>query len=411
MNEKGLAASPPIPRGAAGRIEVLDSLRGLALMGIFLVHCVELFSGWIFASEAEKAGMPLASFNSAVAAAVSFLCSDKSRTIFALMFGVSFFLQFTSAERRREPFQLPFLRRLGVLLIIGLIHGHLFYGGDILRYYAVGGLILLVAHHWSNVQLVVTGLVLAVGVPLVTEGVNRSKGIDPFAAFGPPAMVNQAFQSESLLENVQMNHLTAVWRYDSVFLFFYFVPVTGIFLFGVWMARAGYLQHPLRHRSTLRRFCGWGLGAGFALQLALLLIVVIVPTPPFAVSTGLAFAYFTAPLLIILGVVSGVVLLGLRPVWQRRLAVLAPAGRMTMTNYFVQSVLGWVVFYGSGFGLYLKIGPALALPLALGLCWIQLVCSAWWLRRFHLGPLEWAWRWAVQGKRVPLRIAPVAAPA
>jgi uncharacterized protein len=117
--------------------------------------------------------------------------------------------------------------------------------------------------------------------------------------------------------------------------------------------------------------------------------------------------FSVAPLLVSLGYICGVALLCLNPAWARRLSVLAPAGRMTLTNYVMQSVLGWAVFYGSGLGLYLRVGPALSLLIALALCGFQVVYSTLWLRYFRMGPLEWTWRWAVQGKRPAFRKEPI----
>ncbi len=401
-------------RVASDRIQTLDILRGLALMGIFIVHCVTGFSGWMFASPEHQAAMPLASINPAIGDISNFFFTDKSRTLFAFMFGVSFFLQLQSAERRNLPFQRQFLRRLAVLMLFGLLHAHLMFGGDILRYYAVGGLILLLVYRWPSVWLLATGFVLSVGVPLSTFVVFQVYGINPFAGFDI-AVIHQGFMSESFMDNFRMNHFSAMIRYNYFFLLFFAVPVTGIFLFGVWMARCGYLQQPDQHRLSLRQCCLWGLTVGFMMQTANLVATVLMAkyqvAPNLGVGIVLNFLSFTAPLLIILGFVSGLSLLCLLPNWQRRLSVFAPAGRMTLTNYIMQSVLGWAVFYGSGLGLYLKVGPALSLLIAFGLCLFQVVYSTIWLRNFQMGPLEWIWRWAVQGKRPALRLlqTPVAA--
>lgn len=397
-------------RVASERIQTLDILRGIALMGIFIVHCVSGFSGWMFASPEQQAAMPLASVNPLISDISNFFFTDKSRTLFALMFGVSFFLQLQSAERRNLPFQRQFLRRLAILMLFGLLHAHLLFGGDILRYYAVGGLVLLLVYRWPSMWLLTTGLVLSVGVPLATFVVFQVYGINPFAGFNP-AVIHQGFMSELFMDNFWMNHFSAMIRYNYFFLLFFAVPVTGIFLFGVWMARCGYLQQPAEHRLSLRKFCTWGLAVGFMMQVANLAAPVLMAKYQLAPNLGLqlamSFMALMAPLLIILGFVSGLALLCLLPNWQRRLSVFAPAGRMTLTNYVMQSALGWAIFYGSGLGLYLQIGPALLLPLSLGLCLFQLVYSAWWLRHFSMGPLEWVWRWAVQGSRPVLRHKPV----
>jgi uncharacterized protein len=403
MTANELPSYSTLSQEAPARLQTLDILRGLALMGIFIVHCVTGFSGWMFASPEKRAALPLASINPIIGDIINFLMTDKSRTLFAFMFGVSFFLQLQSAEQHNQPFRWSFLRRLTVLMIFGLIHGHLLYGGDILRYYAAGGVLLLLAYRWPSKWLVITGLVLSVGVPFATDIVVQMNKINLFAGFPPLSTIHEGYLSQSFLDNLWINHLSAVWRYHWFFLLYFAVPSTGIFLFGVWMARRRYLQQAQQHRQMLRVLCIWGLAIGFLLQSANLMLNNLIGQQVIAytqtLSLILGLLSYTAPLLVALGYVCGLTLLCMRTGWVQRLSVLAPAGRMTLTNYVVQSALGWIVFNGSGLGLYMRVGPALSLIIALVLCAVQLAYSAWWLRHFRMGPLEWALRWAVGGKR------------
>jgi uncharacterized protein len=186
------------------------------------------------------------------------------------------------------------------------------------------------------------------------------------------------------------------------------VPATGIFLFGIWMGRRNYLQHPEKHIKLLKRFVGWGLGLGFLIQAGNVLINLglenkkIEGGPVFFIVKDLVSS--CATLIIALGYVSVLTLLCLRPGWNRFLSILAPAGRMTLTNYVMQSVLLWWFFNGSGLGYYLKIGPSYTIFVALAFCCLQLTCSWYWLRYFKMGPLEWFWRYANTGNRPPFII-------
>jgi uncharacterized protein len=88
------------------------------------------------------------------------------------------------------------------------------------------------------------------------------------------------------------------------------------------------------------------------------------------------------------------------PDWQRRFAPIATAGRIPLTNYLMQTVIATALFYGWGLGLWGKVGPALQLLIALAIYFlIQLPLSAWWLRRFEYGPLEYLWRLGTYGRR------------
>ena len=92
--------------------------------------------------------MPFPEINAIVGPVIDFFFTDKSRTLFAFMFGISFFIQLKSAEYHKKPFKRAFFWRLTVLMIFGLLHGHLLFSADILRYYAAGGLLLLLVYKW-----------------------------------------------------------------------------------------------------------------------------------------------------------------------------------------------------------------------------------------------------------------------
>lgn len=386
----------------ANRIQILDILRGMALMGILIVHFVT-GPHWMFADNEQRALMPLPVLNQVLSTIVDFFFTDKSRTLFAFMFGISFFIQLKTAEHHLKPFKQAFLWRLTILMVLGLLHAHFLFGGDILRYYAAGGLLLLLVYKWSSAALLVTGLFLTIGIPLITSIVTMVYEINLFAGFPPMSTVHEGYMSPSFWDNLKINHLTATWRYNAFFLLYFAVPATGIFLFGIWMGRRNYFQHPEKHIKELKRFVAWGLGLGFLIQAGNLLVniglenKVISGSPILLLVKDLMLSF--SVLLVALGYVCTLTLLCLRPGWNCFLSILAPAGRMTLTNYVMQSVLLWWFFNGSGLVFYLKIGPSVTILVALVFCAIQLACSYYWLQYFKMGPLEWVWRYANQGKK------------
>lgn len=390
------------------RLLTIDILRGVAILGIFIVHFTGDYPGlWMLKPE-QRAALPYAGASEVVDQVINFLIADKSRTIFSFMFGVSFYLQLSSAQKRGQAFGPLFLRRLAVLLVIGLIHAHLIYGGDILRYYVVGGLFLLVAHRWPSRWLIIVGVLLTVVVPIaggvLMEVLKIDGGQPDFAVFIRGRL------APTYAEYLSANHLSALWRYTPGMLLNFGVPVLGNFLFGVWMARQGYLQRPDEHRGALTRLFRWGLGVGLFGQTLILVLGILLERKIIGFSPVLfllagPFVYIGYEALA-LCYVSGIVLLCRSARWQRRLAGLALAGRMTLTNYVGQSIVGMVVFAGFGLGLSGKIGSAQCLLIVLVLCAGQLLLNRWWLRRFQTGPLEWLWRSLASGKRQPLASHP-----
>jgi uncharacterized protein len=151
------------------------------------------------------------------------------------------------------------------------------------------------------------------------------------------------------------------------------------------------------HRFLLRRVFWIGLVLGvvgnlaFAASHNLLLssVAVTVGAP------ALSFCY-----------ASGLSLLAQRPHWPARLDPLAKVGRMSLSNYILQSIICTVLFYGYGFGLYERVGAFGGLLLTFAIYLIQIPLSGWWLRRFNFGPLEWLWRLATYGQWQSLRVVP-----
>jgi uncharacterized protein len=105
------------------------------------------------------------------------------------------------------------------------------------------------------------------------------------------------------------------------------------------------------------------------------------------------------------GYLGGFVLLSLSPVWRPRLAPVAAAGRMALTNYLSHSLVATTIFYGYGLGWFGRVPRAAQLALALGLWLVNLAVSSWWLRRFRFGPVEWLWRSMTYARRQPMRRA------
>lgn len=182
------------------------------------------------------------------------------------------------------------------------------------------------------------------------------------------------------------------------------IIVLGMFLLGAWFIRSGVMSQPERHLPLFRKLAWIGLPVGIGLSLVSAGIATThvrnVNDGIFQLSQGLAML---GNLPACLGYVGFIVLLwhgGARML----LAPLAPTGRMALTNYLSQSVIGTLFFYGYGFGHW-GLGRAWQLVFVLVVFGLQMVFSHWWLARFRFGPMEWLWRWATYGQRPAMRLA------
>ncbi|MGE8634598.1 MAG: DUF418 domain-containing protein, partial [Achromobacter piechaudii] len=106
---------------------------------------------------------------------------------------------------------------------------------------------------------------------------------------------------------------------------------------------------------------------------------------------GLAADLLTAPLLSM--TYAAAFLLAIRTRALSRLgAWLAPAGRMALSNYLMQSVICAFLFTGWGLRLFASVSPLTSVGIAVAIFGLQLPWSAWWLRRHAYGPVEWVLR-------------------
>lgn len=179
------------------------------------------------------------------------------------------------------------------------------------------------------------------------------------------------------------------------------LDAVGMFLLGVWFIRSGTMRTPAAHRPLLRRIAMFGLPAGTAL--ALCSAAVTTSYDPLRSDQSLIAAQLMqlANLPLSLGYMA-VLVLFVHSADRLRLQWLAPVGRMALTNYLLQSVIGTLVFYGYGLGQWGRIDRVGQLGLVLGVFALQVLASRWWLARFHFGPMEWLWRAATYLRWPPL---------
>jgi uncharacterized protein len=389
----------PHPRPVSGteRIELLDVLRGFALLGILLAN-IEVFAGLIFQIPETRTWTGA---DRMAAFVVDVLVHEKFYSIFSLLFGIGFSIIMRRTVERGAVFAPLLRRRLGILLAIGLAHAVLIWAGDILVLYAVLGFVLLLFRERSpRTILAWSAGLLASPVPIYLMFLLLGMP-DPFTSPPPPVgegpdiaeMIFGAFRSGGYVDVVWANALMYAGRWIHYFIFIRFPKVLGMFLLGVWLDRRGLLRDVAAHRGLFRRVVLIGLLVGIPANTAVAYLNVRGAYLPFSplglVQTALAVVGVPA---LALGYAAAIALLFQRPEAGRALLVLAPAGRMALTTYLSQSVLGVVLFYGIGFGLWQRLAPMTVYGIAFAIYAAQLIVSRLWMKRFAYGPVEWLWR-------------------
>lgn len=425
-------ASPPAasanarPVDEGERLVLLDTLRGFALCGVFMANVYLWFSGRMFLSRPQmQALLANASWlDTAVDQAFGPLIGGRFITIFSFLFGLGFAVQLGRAEGRGASVVPVFARRLVVMLGAGLAHLFLLFQGDIVSTYALLGFTLLLFHKRADRTLLLWAAALIfLGPPLWNLALRLpqmlgSQGAEEAAkaamekSMALRAQVMEAFSHGSWLDTVRSG--AAYYLGDLFWNLSIFLPViVGRFLLGLWAGRRRLFHDAPQHLPFFRRLLVWGLGLGlFASGVGILVGQLFsrkiitpgsLPWLPYVMGPmrhlgelGMASFY-----------VSGITLLFQRDTWRRWLAVLAPVGRMGLTNYFLTSVLGVLLFYGYGLGLMGKPGSAALIALTLVLFALQIVFSHLWMARFRFGPAEWVTRSLTYGKAQPMRRASV----
>ena len=398
------------PTEKSERLDVLDVLRGLAVGGI-LIGNMQWFSGYGMVPPAQAAAAP--ALDRITQFLVHVLVEGNFYSIFSFLFGYGFALQIARAESRGDQRAAVFRRRLRWLLVIGLLHAWLLWAGDIVSIYALLGFVLLWFRRKPDPALLKWAIALT-AVPVVTYSLLTLA----VTLFAPPGMIAglQSGQAERWAESVEavrrggwlgivtgFNVQYVLGRYAGLIVQMRLPKILAMFLLGLYAARVGVFQNPAAHRALIRRVLAWGLPLGLLANVAMAALAGGEgPFPPSAPAiAGVAAYAFGVPALA-LGVAALVATLWQKAGWRRGLAVLAPVGRMALTNYLLQTVVCVTLFYGFGFGLFGRVGAFQATLIAIAIFLGQIVLSAVWLRWGAYGPMEWIWRQLTYRKRLPL---------
>jgi uncharacterized protein len=373
----------PDPRGG-DRIQSLDILRGVALLGMFIVHFHQ--------RSTEPGGL-----DDVVRTAVWRLVESKSHGTFALLFGAGFAILLRRAEAAGRPFVPLFLRRLAVLALFG-VAAHLLFGFNVLLGYAVWGVPLLLIRRWAAWALITVAVLCTLSSPvyhlLNQQRLMRTGGTaaveTAYEAYTAEARaVNAAVEDAErqpyyrVLLAARLSHMAWFHRQP-----FFFLPgaTLALFIVGLLLVRHGVFERPLAHRGVLAGLAtfgvvSWVVSNWLVPRLALLLR-----------DQWLTFAYVAAAL-VTLARWPGIVV---------RLRAFGTAGRMALTNYLLQIAALDVIFSGYGLGLG-QIRPLRGLAAAVACFAVEVAFSSCWLSRFRVGPVEWLWRSLTYGRMERLR--------
>ncbi|MGY1521549.1 DUF418 domain-containing protein [Luteimonas sp. A482] len=408
------AGAPPAfaPIDAAQRIQALDVIRGFALLGIFLMN-IEWFSRPL--QEMGSGIDPGATgLDHAAAWAVHVFVAGKFWVLFSLLFGMGFAVM-SSRGGHGPQFCGRYLRRCLVLLAFGVLHAVLLWPGDILHAYAITGLLLLAFGEISNRARLWLGIALYATLALMITFGGGLMSLVPAGEIDEIGTMAEEMESAAAVATQVYAHgsyADAVVQRARDFLTLsvqgalMVIPLAlGVFMLGAWLVRSGRMHDVASQRGWFARLALWTIPLG-AVFVALAMSVGtsfegMREMGPMLLASGLMML---GSLPLALGYVALLVLgLGV-PGISRVLGWLAPAGRMALTHYLLQSLIASTLFYGYGFGLWGQVGRAGQVVLVLVVFALQVAASHWWLARYRFGPMEWLWRWLTYGAKPAMRV-------
>ncbi|MDA3894248.1 MAG: DUF418 domain-containing protein [Salinivirgaceae bacterium] len=374
------------------RIVIVDALRGLALLLIVFIHYIEHFElfarpevRWFF-SEAT---------DGKVFESIIFLVGGKAYSIFALMFGFSFFIQLNRSEQRGVDFRGKFAWRLTILLIMGFFHS-LIYKGDILHIYAIMGFLLIPLYSLKIKHLIIVGSLFLLQVPSIIQIIqaftNPNYSFNPTFGWGFWGEIDTLYSTGSFWDVVKFNFWqgrTSVWGWT-----FYtgrYLQLFGLFIAGVVIGKSRFFENLDQHKGLIKK----------VLIISPLVVAVLLTSRKMVFGADLSelqkqmtggLLHMWSNIAFTLFYVSGLISLHMKFKSSRLINSLAVYGKMSLSNYVFQAVFGVIFFYNFGFGMYKYMGSTWSLIMGILFFILQVEISKYWISRYYYGPLEWLWR-------------------
>ncbi len=393
------------------RIEVLDVLRGFALLGIFLMN-IEYFNRPV---QEFGQGIPAATvgWDYTVARLTEIFVTGKFWVLFSMLFGMGFVVMQTLAALNGREFKRLYLRRTIALLVFGLLHLVLLWSGDILHSYALVAFVLMWLPLLSLRACGLIGVMLYLAPACLLFLSSASMAFLPEAELEKIAIEsadNATHAVQAANAYAHGNYWEVVNQRLSDFLHmlsfepYVFIGALGIFLIGAAIMRSGRLLDLKTNRSFFLK----SMMVCALLAAGLMGIANIVHGHSMMTSKGMLeqalmtlgnlplSLFYLCSIAYAMSFVSGSRILGL----------LAPAGKMALTNYLMQSLIASTVFFGYGFGFWNKWGRADLALFVMAVFIAQVIFSHLWLRYFRYGPMEWLWRALTYWTLPPMRVRP-----
>ncbi|KJD34985.1 hypothetical protein PW52_12885 [Tamlana sedimentorum] len=394
------------------RIEIIDILRGFALLGIIFMN-MSFFSGYMFMPFDELKQISNFELDNKLYSFLGVIVTGKFYTIFSILFAVGFYIQFNKNRDRTADFLKTYRRRLFILLIIGILHT-LFWYGDILLTYSIFGFILILFRNvkpkillrWSLFFLLVPFLfdfALLLYIEALQPNIPANTDEIPMSRISYPDMSNvdliNTFRDGSVIEIFKLNIHNFIWKHLGYIPSGGYFTFLGIFLLGYYLASIEFFKKTPKSTKLIVIV----LICGIIITIANKFLGGNAYGIPTLQNIRYKFLSKVGQLLISLSYIMAIIKIAQTAIGKKVFKYLIPVGRTALSNYLIQTILMVVIFYNFGFSLFGKIGLIPTFAISIIIVIIQIIASNIWLKHYRFGPFEWVWRSLTYKKRINIR--------
>lgn len=395
------------------RIASLDVLRGVAILGILLMNIVS-FGMIMGAYDSPLVYGDIEGVDWYVWLFLHIFADNKFMSIFSILFGAGVCIFIERAESKGRSVWGLQISRMCWLLVIGLLHAYLIWFGDILVTYALCGFFIALLRKRKPGTLIVLGVLMAIPIPLLFNAFFSWS-----VQFWPPESIQEMLDGSNLMSKSSQDE-TATYQGDyfgqlghrasmSLMMQFFLFPIymfwraAGLMLVGMGCYKLGILS-----AEKSKNFYGKMLFLSLLIGIPIVLLGVHYKIrhnfEPIARQFLDSNWNIVGAVFIAFAWISAVMLLCKSRSMNWLKHAFSAVGRMALTNYIMQSLIGTFIFYGHGLGYYGKLERWEMLLVVLAIWMFQISFSVMWLKRFRFGPFEWLWRCATYFRIQKIRI-------
>lgn len=369
------------------RTMAIDALRGFALLGILLVNMPTFHSPFLYLDSFTYWPSSMDQFFSGL---VELFAQSNFYPLFAFLFGYGAMIIVERSQLKGIYFPSFFARRLSILLIIGCIHAFLIWNGDILITYALTGFVFILFYQLSGKALLRAGIAIYC-IPVLLNFLP----LHSQEHFGEnPNAIQSSIENYSngtLIDILKQRATDWTYMNFEISAVILAIGVLGLMLLGAAFAKLRWLVDVDKHKRLL---------------IGLLIVGLLFGLVARAATSFSAESFFLMVLqeqfsgaLIALFYMTSIVLMAQTKIGHKLLQPFTYVGRLSMSNYLLQSIVMTFIFYSYGLGLYGSISYTTGFVLVFAFFMLQIFISKWWVARFQYGPIEYIWRWATYGKK------------